>query len=196
MTAPREPAAPATKGDGRDGTGAEPTLADAALNLADAALAAAVDPFAAGTLSAEGLAERAGVPVALVEAMRREGLLQAGEGPTPFTDDDAEAVRAGLALVEAGVPLAELLELARRSDQALRGIADEAVELFMRFVRDAVHGTATSEEEAAERLVTAYERMLPATQRLVAGHFRKLVVAAARERLAQELDPVRPEGGP
>lgn len=169
MTVPREPA-PA-----------------ASLAAADAALAAAVDPFVEGTLTVEGVAERAGVPVALVEAMRREGLLQPGAGPTPFTDDDADTVRAGLALVEAGVPLAELLELARRSDQALRGIADEAVELFLRFVRDAVHGTSSSDDEAADRLVAAYERMLPATQQLVAGHFRKLVVAAARERLGQEL---------
>jgi hypothetical protein len=39
---------------------------------------------------------------------------------------------------------------------------------------------------AGERLVTAYERMLPATERLVAHHLRRRLIIAALERLAQE----------
>jgi hypothetical protein len=49
-----------------------------------------------------------------------------------------------------------------------------------------VRGTAASDDEAAERLVTAYRDMLPATERLVAHHLRRRLLAEAGERIAAE----------
>lgn len=161
-----------------------------ALDPADAALAAALTaPSAdAGELhTLAELAEVAELSLPLLEAIAREGLLVPRvEDPPRFALEDAEAVRAGLALVEAGLPLAELLDLARRTDGAMRGIAEHAVDLFMEFVRDPVHGTAGSSEEAAELLVAAFQAMLPATERLVGHHFRQLLIATARQRIADE----------
>ncbi len=154
----------------------------------DQALLAALDqPVAAGTtpLTLEELAETTGISAVLLEMLQREGLLRARwEEPEPRYDPaDAEAVAAGFELVEAGLPLAELLDLARRTDAAMRPIAAQAVDVFARFVRDSVEATAASEAEAARRLVEAFRRMLPATSRLVGHHFRALLVSEARRRL-------------
>ncbi|HEX7098504.1 MAG TPA: hypothetical protein VF377_04640 [Acidimicrobiia bacterium] len=134
------------------------------------------------------LADQSGLSMPLLEALTREGLLlpRIDEGEPRYHPDDAEAVKAGLELVEAGLPLGELLDLARRADQAMRPVAEAAVDAFLRFVRDPVQGTAPSDEEAAARLVDALEVMLPATRRLVGQHFSRLLIEDARRRLAED----------
>ena len=138
------------------------------------------------------LAASVGAPVALLEAVSRAGLLlphHVDEGGVPrFSAADADAVRAGLELLDAGLPLAELLELAGPTDAAVTDIAERAVEAFLRFVRDPVLGTAPDEDEAGRRLVAAYERMLPAVERLVAHHLRRRLVGAAVARMTAEAE--------
>lgn len=131
------------------------------------------------------LAVTSGAPRPLLEALAREGLLipRRSEPEPAYDPADAEAVRAGMEVVEAGLPLAELLDLARRMDEAMRPVAEASVEVFARFVRDQVEATAEDDSEAAERLVSAFRLMLPAASRLVEHHFRRLVIAAALRRL-------------
>lgn len=159
----------------------------------DALLAALEDPLSgeedgdAGLLTLDELADRSDLSVSVLEAFEREGLLvPRTDGARRYAAADAEMLRTGLALIEAGVPLGELLELARRADAALRELADHAVELFAQFVRDPIRGTSASDEEAAERLVEAFHVMLPAMERLVASHTRRLVTERARRRLADD----------
>lgn len=158
-----------------------------ALDPADAALAAALEaPGEQATLTLEELAAASGLGQPVLEALEREGLLLPSatpDGPR-YTPGDVEAVRAGMTLLEAGLPLGELLDLARRFDDALGGVAEHAVELFVEFVRDPVKGTAGDEALAAARMVAAFEAMLPATGRLVGHYVQRLLVAAARQRLA------------
>lgn len=132
------------------------------------------------------LAEASNFSTALLEVVIREGFLTpAQEGPEPmFELSDAETLRAGLALVEAGLPLGELLDLARQTDAAMRPIAERAVEVFARYVRDSVEANAGSDDEAVRKLVAAFTTMLPATGRLVDRHFRRLLIEGARRRLA------------
>lgn len=135
-------------------------------------------------LTLEELADESGLSPALLEALARQGLLLArSEDPDLYHPDDAAAVSAGLELVSAGLPLAELLELARRADEALRPVAEAAVEVFARFVLDQVEATAQSGDEVSEGLVEAFEAMLPAAGRLVSHHFQRLLEAGARTRL-------------
>lgn len=163
-----------------------------ALDGPDAALAAAVADDHDASLDLDGLAEQAGATRALLDALARAGLLLPhhvdADGVARYSAADVHAVRAGLTLLEAGLPLAELLDLGRRTDAAIHSVAEHAVEAFLRFVRDPVRGTASSDEEAGDRLVTAYDRMLPATERLVAHHLRRRLVAEATARVARELD--------
>lgn len=138
-------------------------------------------------LSLEALARRTGVSLPLLEAVEREGLLvpRSDDADTPYTDADADAVAAALALLEAGVPLSELLALARRHDEATRALAEHAVDLFARYVRDPIRGSAGSETQAAEQMVAALRTMLPAAGQVVAHHFRRRLLAAARARLSE-----------
>jgi hypothetical protein len=159
---------------------------------ADAALAAAVTPRADDTeapFDLEGLAAEVGASVTLLESVARAGLLLPHhidpDGVAHYSQADAEAVRAGLTLLDGGLPLAELLALAGPTDAAVTDIAERAVDAFLRFVRDPVLGTTVDEAEAAERLVAAYEHMLPATERLVAHHLRRRLILAAMQRLAE-----------
>jgi DNA-binding transcriptional MerR regulator len=161
------------------------------LDAADQALVAALETPPGGTTGADGfltlddLAARTGVSPALLQAIEREGLLvprRTEDGPL-YTSDDAAAVTAGLQLLEAGLPLGELLALARDHDAAMRPVAERAVDLFVRFVRDPIRGGAPSEEEAAQRLTEAFAKMLPATGALVGSHFRRLLIAEAQRRL-------------
>ena len=157
---------------------------------ADERLAAAVkrpdDTHA--TLDLEALARAVGASRTLLESVARAGLLLPHHvdaiGVPRFSDADAEAVRAGLTLLDHGLPLAELLALAESTDAAVRDIADRAVDAFVRFIRDPVVGASTDDEVAAQRLLDAYERMLPATERLVAHHLRRRLILAAIDRLA------------
>lgn len=161
------------------------------IDASDAALAAAVQPSTdpEELLTLEELATRTGLSLTVLRTVVREGFLAPrATDPDRFVVSDAETIRVGMRLVDAGLPLAEFLDLARRTDEAMRPIAEHAVELFARFVRDPVLGSSTSDEEAATRLLAAYEAMLPATEQLVGDHFQQLLLAAAREMMAPEHD--------
>jgi DNA-binding transcriptional MerR regulator len=161
------------------------------LDVPDAALAAAVTDDLEAPLDLDGLLAATGATRTLLQAVERAGLLVPHhvepDGTARYSQADVRSVLAGMTLLDAGLPLAELLALARRTDAAIGDVADHAVEAFLRYVRDPVRGTVPDDEEAADRLVTAYERMLPATEQLVAHHLRRRLVARAAERVAEEL---------
>lgn len=157
----------------------------------DEALRELLEPAgAADTLSRDELAERSGLPAVVIDALERERLLTPVEpGPPPrFAAGDLALLTQGMRLLEAGLPLGELLDLGRRTDAALRGLADHAVEVFARFVRDPVRADGDA-RDAGDRLAAAFRAMLPATGDLIAGHFQRLLLEAARGRLDEGPDP-------
>jgi DNA-binding transcriptional MerR regulator len=177
--------------DDTDGGASGATSPDPTLDAPDAALAAAAADDEDAPYDLSGLLVATGTTRSLLEALERAGLLVPhhvdDEGIPRYSAADVAAVQAGLTLLDAGLPLGELLDLARRTDAAIGEIADHAVEAFLRFVRDPVRGTASSDEEATARLVTAYEEMLPATERLVAHHLRRRLLTRAASRVSEEL---------
>lgn len=152
----------------------------------DRALLEALHP-ATDLVTLDELAVRTKLPPTLLEVVVREGFLKpVSSVPEPLFDPgDVEPIKAGLSLVEAGLPLGELLDLARKMDAAMQPVVDQAIDLFVRFIRDSVEANAGSDEEAARRLVEAFSAMLPATGRIVDHHFRSLVLEGARQRLEQ-----------
>lgn len=165
------------------------------LHPADAALVSAVAASSGGALSRDGsgpaggldlagLAEATGVPEALLESLVAEGLLAPPdpETPAPYGSEDVEAVRAGLQLLEAGLPLSKLLDLGRRYTTAVEEVAEEAVGLFDEFVRGPAR--AGDDPQAAQReLVEAFEQLLPAASSLVRLTFERALLRAARRRI-------------
>lgn len=185
-------------------------LLDGELNHADEALVAAVSAEAGGAgdddaevwLTIEALAERSGIPLPLLQAVEREGLLipRLHAGQPRYTPADEAAAAAGLRLLQHGLPLPELLDLARSHSAAMRATAERAVELFDVYVRRALRrpdgarvegatppggppGAADADGEAARRIVAAFEELLPATLTIVAHHFRRTLLAVAQEHI-------------
>ncbi|MEA2590513.1 MAG: hypothetical protein QOD62_344, partial [Actinomycetota bacterium] len=68
-----------------------------------------------------------------------------------------------------------------------------AVELFDAYVRAPIREESQSDAEAAERLVEAFRTLLPATTRLVAHHFQRVLLATAQARFE---GPATPEEVP
>ena len=173
------------------------------------------------TYSLTELAEATGMPLALVKAIEAEGLLVPTRvgGQERYTEEDVAASRAGLLLLEWGIPLSDLLELARRHNQATEDVARTAVDLFARHVREPLrHGSlpdalahpgeglpvGATGDPAVDGLLQAYAELLPAVNTLVGHHFTRTLVRVAlahveregsdREREAVR-DRIRAEGG-
>ena len=168
-------------------------LLDGELDQADEALVTAVtasDRTTAAngeeTFTLDGLSERSGIPVPLLRAVVNEGILipRRVDGDDRYTADDVAAARAGLALLEAGLPLPEVLDLARQHHAAMRAVAERAVALFDAHIRQPLRSSdAIADAEAADRLVRAFNDLLPATTTLVTHHFRRTLLAVAQEHI-------------
>jgi DNA-binding transcriptional MerR regulator len=158
------------------------------LDAVDEALVTAVSAVPEGsdvTFTIDELAERSGIPLGLLQAVVKEGLLiprRAG-GEDRFTTADVEAGAAGLRLLEAGLPLPDVLDLARQHHAAMRAVAERAVELFDAHVRHPLRDSGLPDEEAAARLVDAFTTLLPATTELVTHHFRRTLLNVAQEHI-------------
>jgi DNA-binding transcriptional MerR regulator len=170
------------------------------LDRADEPLAAAVaaagdDAAGEEFLTLDELAARSGVPPALIESIVREGLLvpRRHEGDARFTSADVDIVAAGLRLLETGLPMPELLALARRHHEATRETAEGAVAMFDTYVREPLRAADLSDDERAERLVEAFRVLLPSVTALVAHHFRRVLLEVAQEHLEAVGEPAELE---
>jgi DNA-binding transcriptional MerR regulator len=133
----------------------------------------------------DDLAARTQVPAPMVEALVRDGLLvgRQHKGELRFTKADVAIVAGGLRVLETGLPLPELLALARRHNVATRQFATEAVELFDTYVRKPLRTADLPEKEKAERMVDAFRTLLPVVTELATYHFRRVLLAVAQEHL-------------
>jgi DNA-binding transcriptional MerR regulator len=163
---------------------------DGELGRADFDLAAAVnaargDGEREDLLTLDEFARRSGVPASLIQAVEREGIKlgRTVEGIERYTTADIDMVRAALRLLEFGLPLGELLSLARDANDAMVRLANRAVEMFDEHVRRPIADTAASDDAAASQLVEAFDSLLPAVTNLVANHFRRVLLAEAEGRL-------------
>ncbi len=138
------------------------------------------------TLSRAELAAESGVPEPLLRAAESAGLIEplrvAGE--ERFSESDLAMARAGLAILSAGFPIDELLELAVAHARNVQSVVERAVEMFDRYVRSP-GSRAAGDSEAVRR---TFQTLLPALTRLVALHFQRTVVARALARLERAED--------
>lgn len=163
------------------------------LDPADEELAAAVvgtddEPGAADAgqrLDLTELASRTQVPEAVLESLVREHLLvpRRHGGEEYFTNADVALLTRGLELVAAGLPLPELIALARDHHEATRATAIRAVELFDTYVRHPLRDQGLDPQERAQRLVGAFETLLPAVTALITHHFRRTLLEEAQAHL-------------
>jgi DNA-binding transcriptional MerR regulator len=162
-----------------------------------------IDAEAGPTLTLEELAEATGVPLALLKAVEAEGLLipRRITGRDRYTEADVEAARSGLLLLEWGIPLSALLDLARRHHEATEAVAREAVTMFSTYVRGRLRTEYPGETENPpagvepmvgpgnephiDRLLQAYAELLPAVNTLVGHHFTRTLISVALDHVDQ-----------
>jgi DNA-binding transcriptional MerR regulator len=172
------------------------------LGPADADLAAAVavargeasdepsEDQAGGSLTLDEFSAMSGVPASLIQAVEREGIRlgRTVDGEARYTAADIDIVRTALRLLEFGLPLPDLLALARDADTAMRGLAERAVDLFDEHVRKPIRDTAGDAEQASAQMVQAFRELLPAVTTLVSHHFRRVLLEAAEEHIEEASD--------
>ena len=156
--------------------------ADRATGAAPDGTSAEADRVGIESFTLDELAIRTGVPLPLLKSVEAEGLLvpRRVAGQERYTAEDVEACRAGLVILEWGVPLSALLEVARDHGEATDGLARAAVELFSEYVRDPVHRTGDPD---ATTLLEAYAALLPAVTTLVSYHFTRTLLKAALDHV-------------
>jgi hypothetical protein len=132
------------------------------------------------TLSRAELAAESGVPEAILAAARSAGLLEPLQvaGEERYSGADLEMARAGLAILEAGLPLDELLNLAVRHARGVCEISEAGIDLFDDYIRK-----APSHAGDAQDISDAFRSVLPQVTRLVALHFQRTLVNRAIERM-------------
>jgi hypothetical protein len=136
--------------------------------------------------------------LALLKAVEAEGLLIPRRLGTDerYTADDVEASRAALLLLEWGIPLSDLLALARRHHEATEAVARQAVAMFSEHVRGPLRqgrhpkgtdpGTGCPDpDDQIAALLQAYADLLPAVTTLVGHHFTRALVKAALDHVEQ-----------
>src|SRR5437879_1161953 len=140
--------------------------------------ARAARPAGVDTLTLDEVAVRSGAPLSLLRAAEQAGLL-AG----PLTADDVDAARAAMRFLDHGLPLPDLLDLARRHHAAMEDLVEAAVALFDDHVRHPLRDAGLPDEEAATQLVEAFDELLPALVAVVTHHFRRTLLTTAQAHL-------------
>jgi DNA-binding transcriptional MerR regulator len=160
------------------------------LEASDEALVAAVTtPAVAGEalMTLEDLSARSGVAVPLLKALEQAGLLvpvtASGAGPAAYPASDLAALAAGMKLLEAGIPLLDLLALAGEHAAATERTARRAVELFDQHVRERIQAESGAAGGASASLLERFTELLEASGSLVQHHFRQTLLRVAREHI-------------
>jgi DNA-binding transcriptional MerR regulator len=156
------------------------------LESSDEALVEAVTaPATPATLTLQELADRSGVAAPLLRSLERAGLLMPvrdGEDAR-YPTEDLEVLRAGLKLLEAGLPLGELMELSAEHAAAVEATARRAVALFDRHVRERMQAAGRPPEEVQRELLRTFQDLLEASGALVRHHFQRALLRAARAHI-------------
>ena len=156
------------------------------LEPSDESLVAAVTrPTSPQTLTLAELADRSGVAAPLLKSLEKAGLLvpiETDDEPL-YPAEDLEAIAAGMQLIAAGVPLSELMDLAKDYSAAVDRTARQAVELFDHHVRERIQSEGGDAGAAERNLLELFNQLLDASGTLVRHHFQRTVLRAAREHI-------------
>ena len=138
-------------------------------------------------LTLREVAERTKVPPALLRSLEASGVLRPRRvgSDLRYTIFDVRAVKMLLSLLGSGLPMEEFMRVAHVQLQAVDQVAEGAVELFVRYVRDPLRAQGLAEREEAERMVAGFRLMLEATTLLLAYNFQRTVLSALQEELDQ-----------
>jgi DNA-binding transcriptional MerR regulator len=136
-------------------------------------------------LTLRELAERTRVPTAMLRSLEASGVLRPRRvgDELRYSDWDARAVGMLLSLLGSGLPMEEFMRVARVQISAANEVAEGAVELFLRYLRDPLRARGLPDDEEGEQMVNGFRLMLEATTLLVAYNFQRTVLGALQAEL-------------
>ncbi len=167
------------------------------------ASAAPSDSFSAAMsedqrLTLRQVAERTRVPPSMLRSLEASGLLQPrhDDPDLPYTTADVRAVRMLLSLISGGLPIEEFMSVARTQIDSHSSVAEGAVDLFFRYVREPMLDSGLAPDAEAEQLMASLAMMLQATTTLISYNFQRRVlngISAELERrgATRELEVLR-----
>lgn len=146
---------------------------------------ALLDEVEEETFTLRELAEHSRVPPAMLRSLEASGVLR----PRRFGDEerytalDVRAMQMLLSLLGSGLPMEEFMRVARVQLEAADRVADGAVDLFLRYVREPLRQSGIEDVEEAERLATGFRLMLEAATLLMTYNFHRLVLNAVQAEI-------------
>lgn len=136
-------------------------------------------------LTLSEVAQRSGVPPAMLRSLEASGILRpvrVGNEPT-YTAADVRAVRLLLELVGSGVPMEDFMAVASVQLAATTEVVDGAVKLFMRFIRQPLMASGLPQRLEAERMVASFRLLSAAASGLIAYNFERALLDAVQREL-------------
>ncbi len=131
-----------------------------------------------GNYSLEYLSRLTGVPSAILVSLVRDGVLSSkSETEELFSDIDIAIARTALELLKQGLPLMEVLSVAKKYHENVKTLTGEAAQMFAKNIREPL--LAKLGEAAAPEILNVYEKMFTAATELVSLHFEKELALAA-----------------
>ncbi len=131
-----------------------------------------------GNYSLECLSQLTGVPSAILSALVRDGVLTSkSKNKELFSDIDIVITRTALELLNQGLPLIEVLSIAKTYHENVKALTKEATQMLARNIREPL--ITNLGEAAAPKTANIYEKMFKAAIELVSLHFEKELALAA-----------------
>jgi DNA-binding transcriptional MerR regulator len=136
-------------------------------------------------LTLREVAEQTKVPPALLRSLEASRVLRPRRVGTElrYTVFDVRAVRMLLSLLGSGLPMEEFMRVAHVQLEAVDQVAEGAVDLFVRYVRDPLRAQGLPETDEAERMIAGFRLMLEATTLLLAYNFQRTVLSALQAEI-------------
>lgn len=132
------------------------------------------------------LAERTGVPVAVLRSFEASGVLRPrhdDSGQAVYTGADVHAMRSLLSLIGTGVPMEEFMAVADVQIAAAQRLAEGTFELFLRYQREPLLEKSLSARAEAERLAASLRVLIQSVGDLLAYNFGRTMLDVAQAYL-------------
>jgi DNA-binding transcriptional MerR regulator len=132
------------------------------------------------------LAERTGVPPAVLRSFEASGVLRPrhdGRGHAQYTSADVHAMRSLLSLIGTGVPMEEFMAVADVQLAAAQRVAEGTFELFLRYQREPLLARSLPAKVEADRLAASLRVLIQSVGDLLAYNFGRTMLDVAQSYL-------------
>ena len=149
--------------------------------IVEAAVATDEESFDLATL-----AERTGVPPAVLRSFEASGVLRPrhdSRGHAAYTSADVHAMRSLLSLIGTGVPMEEFMAVADVQLAAAQRLAEGTFELFLRYQREPLLARSLPARVEADRLAASLRVLIESVGDLLAYNFARTMLDVAQAYL-------------